>query len=81
MRARLVLAAAVLVATAIPASAQKFHLEEATIAFGVFGGAAIAFQVSERKSFTPASAMVGTSGTDGTRGSTVTASILILPAW
>ncbi len=32
MRARLVLAAAVLVETAIPASAQKFHLEEATIA-------------------------------------------------
>src|SRR5215471_20725548 len=37
-------------------------LSLATIAAGVFGGAASAFQLSERKSLTPASSMVGTSG-------------------
>src|SRR5512132_4186935 len=42
-------------------------LSLATIAAGVFGGAASAFQVSERKSLRPASAMVGTSGTEAIR--------------
>src|SRR5262249_58344900 len=37
------------------------RLSLATIAAGVFGGAASAFQVSERKFSIPASAMVGTS--------------------
>ena len=46
-----------------------------TIAAGVFGGAASAFQVSQRNPFTPASSMVGTSGTDATRAAVVTASI------
>src|SRR5258708_4969641 len=52
----------------------------ATIGPGIFGGAASAFQVSERKSFTPASSMVGTSGTDAMRAAVVTASILTFPA-
>src|SRR5258707_12126905 len=51
-----------------------------TIAFGVLGGAAIAFQVSERTSGTPASAMVGISGSAGSARSTLTATLLVLPA-
>src|SRR6202051_1021111 len=39
------------------------------IGFGVLGGAAMAFQVSERKFGTPASAMVGISGRDASRRS------------
>ena len=50
-------------------------LSLATIAAGVFGGAASAFQVSERNPLTPASSMVGTSGTAATRSAVVTASI------
>ena len=53
-------------------------LSLATIAAGVFGGAASAFQLSERKSLTPASSMVGTSGTEAMRVAVVTASILTL---
>src|SRR5262249_51908845 len=55
-------------------------LSLATIGAGVFGGAASAFQVSERKFLTPASSMVGTSATEAIRAGAVTASILILPA-
>src|SRR5436309_150138 len=57
------------------------RLSLATIAAGVFAGAASAFQVSERKPLTPASSMVGTSGTEATRAAVVTASIFAFFAW
>src|SRR5262249_43221781 len=53
-------------------------LSLAMIAAGAFGGAASACQVSERKPLTPASSIVGTSGTEASRLGVVTASILIL---
>src|SRR5262249_28482753 len=55
-------------------------LSLATIAGGVFGGAASAFQLWERKSLTPASSMVGTSGTEAMRVAVGAASILTLSA-
>src|SRR5215831_16572318 len=48
-------------------------LSLATIAGGVFGGAEIAFQVSEMKSGTPASMKVGMSGRSAERCSAETA--------
>ena len=48
------------------------------IGFGVLGGALIAFQVSETKLGTPASIMVGMSGSSSMRLSVATARILAL---
>src|SRR5262245_2072951 len=55
-------------------------LSLATMGGGVFGGAEIAFQVSDTKPASPASCMVGTSGSSATRVGVVTARILALPA-
>src|SRR4026208_2515587 len=54
-------------------------LSFATIAGGVFGGAAIAFHVPDSKSLTPTSSSVGISGRLGIRLYVATASIRALP--
>ena len=55
------------------------RLSLAMIGAGVFGGALIAFQVSEMKLGTPASIMVGMLGRSSIRLSVVTARIRALP--
>src|SRR5476649_1141236 len=56
-------------------------LSLATIAGGVFGGAAMAFQVPDSNPFTPASLRVGMLGKFATRADVATARMRALPPW